>query len=82
MSSPPGISGKCLFQIFTDPDVGFEAITTDGERFGLTKRGVDSPIIIHPDTWYRLEVMSDWIELSEIGWETFDRLREKYCPEE
>ena len=82
MTSQPEISGKCLFQIFTDPEAGFEALTTDGERFGLTNPDVNSPIIIHPDAWYHPDVLSDWIELSEIGWETFHRLRQKYCPEE
>ena len=76
-----GASGECLFQIFVDQEAGFQALTTDGIRYGLVKAGVNSAIIINPHQWYYYDVMSDWVELSEIGWDLFYRLKEKYCPD-
>lgn len=76
-----GISGECFFQILLDPEAGFQALTSDGIRYGLIKKGVDSAIIINSEHWYHYDVMSDWVELSEVGWELFYRLKEKYCPD-
>lgn len=75
-----GISGECLVRIFTDSEAGFHVAGEDDVRIILVKARVDPAIILRADTWYGYTEMTDWVELSEIGWPLFTELREKYCP--
>lgn len=77
-----GLSSDCFIAILTDPEAGFLVVGTDGERLVLEKPGHDPPIILRQETWYGPTEINDWIAWSDIGWDLFDILKAKYCPEE
>ena len=70
-----------MIDIFLDEAAGFQKKGTDGYRIVLEKDSVDATLIIIPTEFYGYTEIGDWVDQSEIGWVTFDRLRYKHCPQ-
>ncbi len=66
-----GISGDCLVEILTDSEAGFIVAIRDNERVILEKPGVGPAIILRSAEWYGITEMTDWVEMSGIGWDLF-----------